>query len=105
MLEEATLSLPTVATVMVSGVVWAFSLAGVYYSLKARVVAVEMRMDRFREDLNRGSSQFSKFEERFSGIETTHKDYGERLVRLETLLGAMDDKLDNILVELKSAHK
>ena len=58
-------------------------------------------MDRLSQRLDDGSARFSAFEQKFTGVEETHRDHGERLVRLETLFGAMDGKLDIIVNHIK----
>jgi hypothetical protein len=89
--------MPTFVFSLIASVSWAGSMAGVYFGLRNRLTMTEQRMDRFRQDLDAGSSRFAKFEEKFSRIEETHRDHSGRLIRLETLLGAMDDKLDTIV--------
>ena len=103
MLEDATVSLPTLATVVLMTATWAASIAGVYFGLKGRVASGESRMDRFKGDLDRGNARFSEIEGRFKALEERQAHHGERLVVVETLLSTMNDKLDNILVEVR--HK
>lgn len=65
----------------------------------------EARMDRFRTDLDAGSSKFAGFEARFQAVEARQAHHSERIVVVETLLGNMNDKLDTILTALKEQHK
>jgi hypothetical protein len=101
MIEDVNVSFTTLTAAIFLSVTWAGSIAGVYFALRNRVASGEARMDRFKSELDIGSAKFSRFEEKFTGIEATHRDHGERLVRLETLLGSMDGKLDNILREVR----
>ena len=100
---SATLTLDVVFVMVCGAVTWAASIAGVYFGLKGRVASGESRMDRFRGDLDRGNARFSEFEGRFKALEERQAHHGERLVVVETLLSTMNDKLDNILVEVR--HK
>ena len=92
---DATLHLSTVAVIVVVVATWVGGIAGVYYSLKGQIMAHASRMDSLSTRLTDGAAKFAQ-------IEATHKDHGDRLVRLETRLTGMDDKLD-ILVA--AAHK
>lgn len=100
---NATLTLDVVAVLVIAAITWAASIAGVYFGLKGRVASGEARMDRFKGDLDRGNSRFSEIEGRFKALEERQAHHGERLVAVETLLSAMNDKLDNILTEVR--HK
>lgn len=101
MLEQTSVSLPTLATAIVMSVTWAAGLAGVYYGLRNRVSAGESRMDRLSQRLDDGSSKFAALEAKIENVDGAHRDHGERLVRLETLFGAMDGKLDIIVNHVK----
>lgn len=58
-------------------------------------------MNGLSQRLDDGSAKFSAFETKFAAIEERHREHGERLVKVETLLGAMDHKLDSILNEVR----
>lgn len=88
------LSISTVAVLLVMAIAWAGGLAGVYFGLKGRVVASEGRMDNLSRRLDDGS-------EKFASIESVHRDHSARLVRLETMLGGIDSKLDIVVSELR----
>ena len=98
MLENATVSLPTLVLVVISAVTWAGSAGSIYFSLRSRIAMGESRMDRFRTELDAGSSKFA-------GLEARQAHHSERLIVNETLLSAMNDKLDTILTALKDQNK
>lgn len=102
MIEDATVSLPTVATIVLMTATWAGSIAGVYFGLRNRIATGEARMDRFKLDLEGGTAKFAIFETRFHRVEEEQAHHSERIVVVETLLGAMDGKLDRILTEIRS---
>lgn len=102
MLEDATVSLPTLATVVLMTATWAGSIAGVYFGLRNRIATGEARMDRFKQDLDTGSTKFAGFETRFGALEERQAHHGERIIVVETLLGTMNDKLDSILNEVRN---
>jgi len=94
MIEQSVVGLPTAVTIAVALVLWAFSVAGFYYTLRGRLDAGSNRMDHF-------SRRFDEINTKIAKAEEIHADHGTRLVRVETLLPAMDSKLDSILQELK----
>lgn len=104
MLEDVTVSLPTLATIVIMTATWAGSIAGVYFGLRNRIATGEARMDRFKVDLDAGSSKFAGLDARCSTIEKQQTQHGERIIVVETLLGTMNDKLDSILTEVRN-HK
>jgi len=95
MIEAATIGLPTAITISVALVLWAFSVAGFYYTLRGRMDAAAQRMDNF-------SRRFDEVFGKIAKTEEIHADHSARLVKVETVLSSINDKLDNILVELKS---
>ena len=97
MLEDSMVSLPTLATVVLMSVTWAAGLAGVYYGLRSRIGAGDSRMDRLAQRLDDGSNKFAALEQKLETVDGAHRDHSERIVRLETLFGAMDGKLDVIV--------
>lgn len=97
MLEETFVSLPTFATAIVMSVSWAAGLAGVYYGLRSRICAGDSRMDRLAHRLDDGANKFAALEQKLETVDGAHRDHSERIVRLETLFGAMDGKLDVIV--------
>jgi len=95
MIEETVVGLPTAAAIAVALVLWAFSVAGFYYTLRGRMDAGAQRMDHF-------SRRFDEVFGKIAKTEEIHADHSSRLVKVETVLTSISDKLDNILVELKS---
>jgi hypothetical protein len=60
-------------------------------------------MDRLSQRLDDGSSKFSALEQKIGSVDDAHRDHSERLVRLETLFGAMDGKLDTIVNHIRKS--
>lgn len=58
-------------------------------------------MDRLSERLTEGTSRVTVLETKIESVDGAHREHGERLVRLETLFGTMDGKLDTILNHVK----
>jgi hypothetical protein len=102
MIEQVTVSLPSVLTIVVISVSWAASIAGVYFGLRNRMSSTEQRLDRVRSDLDNGSRRFAALEARHGDFERGQVGHGERIIVLETLLGTMNTKLDSILTEVKN---
>lgn len=102
MIEDVHVSLPTLAVLVTMTATWAGSIAGVYFGLRNRITTGEARMDRFKVDLDAGSAKFAVFDSRFASVEKQQAHHSERIVVVETLLGAMNDKLDSILNEVRS---
>ena len=94
MLETTTVSLPTLLTVVLISVSWAGSIAAVYFNLKGRLDALQTRQADFSTRLQQGTDKFAILEERY-------REHSDRLIVVETLLSAMDDKLDSILTEVR----
>lgn len=94
MIEDATVSIGTAFGAVFLAVGWAASIAGVYFGLKGRLMASELRIESHAIRLDEGSSKFA-------ALQVKHEQHGNRLTALETLLGSMDSKIDDILKEVK----
>ena len=103
-LSQSVVSLPALLSIIVMSVTWAGGIAGVYFGLRNRISTGEARMDRFKTDLDQGSSRFAGLDERFKTVEIQQSHHGERIIVVETLLGAMNNKLDSILTEVRNRH-
>lgn len=93
--SDATLDLATVVVMLVAAVSWAVSLAGIYFSLRGQINAIHARNDNLSKRLDEGSSKFTL-------LEANHTDHGGRLIYLETIVPLINEKLDKILIEMKS---
>lgn len=101
MIQDVTVTLPTLVTVVVISATWAGSIAGVYFGLKNKVSALSERVTRLKEDLDRGSVRFATIDARVNSIEERQSTHAERIIVVETLLDTMNKKLDDILVEVR----
>ncbi len=90
MLENTTVSLPTLVTVVLISVSWAGSIAAVYFNLKGRLDSLQARQADFAVRLQQGTDKFTVLEER-------NREHADRLIVVETLLETMNSKLDTII--------
>lgn len=103
MIQDVTVTLPTLVTIVVMSVTWAGAIAGVYFKLEGKIASNDARADRFKQDLDAGSTKFAGFDARITVVEKQQAHHSERIIVVETLLGTMNEKLDNILSEVR--HK
>lgn len=90
MIEDATMNLTTAVMLVVGAVTWAGGLAGVYYTLKGRMDAQDVRLNNHAERLQNGETKFNRFDEHT-------RDVSDRLARIETMMQAVSERMLSVI--------